>query len=119
MRIEDLKRIKQKVQNEIKLREGEHRIRVIVSMGTCGISVGARDVMAALLDELSKENIEGVAITQTGCLGMCEKEPNVVVEEEGKPKIIYGYVSPEIARRIVREHIKNGKVLEEYVVMEE
>jgi len=43
-------------------------------------------------------------------------EPVVDVIEEGKPKVTYGNMTPEKARRVVVEHIVNGRVVSDYVV---
>jgi len=36
--------------------------------------------------------------------------------EEGKPVVVYGNLTPDIARRIVAEHIVNGNLVTEYVI---
>jgi len=45
LKIEDLKKIKERVQGETALRAGARRAKVTVHMGTCGIAAGARKVM--------------------------------------------------------------------------
>jgi NADP-reducing hydrogenase subunit HndB len=81
-------------------------------MGTCGIAAGARDAMKAILETIEKDNISGVIVTQTGCIGLCEKEPIVEVVVGDQPKISYGKVSPDVARRIMKEHVVDGKIVE-------
>ena len=66
--IEDLKQAKQKALDKIKLRQGKESIRIVVGMGTCGIAVGAREVMMTILDELGKRNLTDVTVSQTGCI---------------------------------------------------
>ena len=39
-------------------------------MGTCGIAAGAREIMAAVLDELAVRKLKNVQVQQTGCIGM-------------------------------------------------
>jgi NADP-reducing hydrogenase subunit HndB len=92
------------------------KIQVIVGMGTCGIAAGARDAMKTILDVIEKDNLSGVLVTQTGCIGVCEKEPIVQVTVGDQPKVVYGKVSPEIAARIIKEHVEGGKVVESNVV---
>ncbi len=116
MKIEDLKKIKEKMQQEKSLREGKGRIKVVVGMGTCGIAAGAREVLSAIMDELQKRNVTDVIVTQSGCRGLCDREPIVDVYEEGKPMITYGNLNPEKARRIVVDHFINGNIVTEYVV---
>ena len=43
--IKDLEAIRQRTLAEVNLRNDRHGIRVVVGMGTCGISAGARPVM--------------------------------------------------------------------------
>jgi NADP-reducing hydrogenase subunit HndB len=52
--LDDLKRIKDEARLATQLREGEAPVKVIVHMGTTGIAAGAREVMAALMAELSR-----------------------------------------------------------------
>jgi len=46
---EDLDKITEKIKRTMLLREGEHRAKIIVHMGTCGIAAGARKVMGAFM----------------------------------------------------------------------
>ncbi len=115
MNIEELKRIKEKMQKELDLREGEKAVKVVVGMGTCGIAAGARPVMAAIKDELTRRKVENVTINQTGCAGFCEQEPIVDVYWAGKERVTYGKVNPEKARKIVNEHILGGRVVKDFV----
>jgi NADP-reducing hydrogenase subunit HndB len=43
-------------------------------------------------------------------------EPVVDIIEEGKPTVTYGNMTAEKARRVVAEHIVNGRVVNDYVV---
>jgi len=113
--LEDLKKVREKALEQMKLREGKFSAKVVVAMGTCGIAAGARDVMRAILDELDKRGITDVSVTQTGCKGMCEQEPTVDVTKGGST-VTYGYVDAEKARQIVAQHLVNGNVVGEWVV---
>jgi len=85
-------------------------------MGTCGIAAGAREVLAALLDELAQRDISDVTVSQTGCKGLCDREPMVEVRMAGCPTVTYGRVTPQVMRRIVADQIVNGQVVAEYVI---
>lgn len=117
MKLEDLKKIKESMQGDMQLREGEARFKVVVGMGTCGIAAGAREVLAALIDEMAKLDINDVIVTQAGCKGMCDKEPIVDVIQEGQPTVTYGRLDDVKAREIIHEHIVAGKVLDQYVIV--
>lgn len=49
---------------------------------------------------------------ETPCLGVCVGGPIVVVYPEG---VWYAGVTPELLERIVVDHLKGGKVVEEAV----
>ena len=54
--------------------------------------------------------------TQTGCIGICQYEPVVEVFEDGKDKVTYVKMTADKAKRVVAEHLKGGKPVEEYVI---
>lgn len=112
---EDLKRLREEAKALTSIRAGQG-VEVIVGMGTCGIAAGAREVMSAILDELAKRELTDVRITQTGCIGMCEKEVLVDVVRPGEKRITYGRVIPEDVSRIITSHVINGQILEDKVV---
>lgn len=114
--VEELERIRKQAQAMTRLREGKETTRIVVGMGTCGIAAGARETLAAIMDELAKRNIQDVVVTQTGCVGLCEQEPIVDVIKPGAPKVTYGKVTQEKARQIVASHLVNGKVVGEWVI---
>jgi NADP-reducing hydrogenase subunit HndB len=119
VKVEELRKIREKVQKEMDLRAGEKATKVVVGMGTCGIAAGARPVMAAINDELAQKNANNVTVVQSGCAGFCEQEPLVDILRPGEKKVTYGKVNPEKARRIVAEHVLGGRVLKEYVFAQE
>ncbi len=88
---------------------------VIVGMGTCGLSAGAREVYSRL-EELQAEHAGTFTLSRTGCIGMCYLEPLVEIRDEAG-RVIYGGVEAELAERIVSRHLVDGRVLEENVVM--
>ena len=114
--LEELRQIRERAQQNMKLRESNTRIKIVVGMGTSGIAMGAREVMKAIMDELANRNLTDVLVTQTGEKGLSSMEPVIDVMEEGKPVITYGSITPENARKIVAEHIVNGKVVNDFVV---
>lgn len=109
--LEDLKKAREEALKKRDLKTASGAIQVIVGMGTCGIAAGARDTMKSILDTIEKDEISGVIVTQTGCIGLCEKEPIVQVVIGEQPKVSYGKVTPEVARRIMKEHVVNGKAV--------
>lgn len=73
---------------------------------SCG-GKGARDVLSALRRAVNEAGLQGeVRVTECGCLGLCARGPNMIVEPGGH---WYPGVTPEKAARIFNEHIKGGK----------
>ena len=114
--IEDLKRVREEALEKRKVKTASGVAQVTVAMGTCGIAAGARDTMKAILGYIETNNVSGVVVTQTGCIGMCEREPIVQVVIGEQPKVTYGKVTPEIAERIMKEHVQGGNAVSEFVV---
>ena len=113
--LEDLRKIKAESQKNTEARKNNDT-QIIIGMGTYGIAAGAREVMAAVLEELAKRNLHDVAVLQTGCIGMCQKEPLLDIVRPGEDRVTYGPVKPQDVSRIIAEHLVNGNVVEDLVV---
>lgn len=113
--LEELRKVRDQVRKELELRSGEHRAKVVVCMGTCGIAAGARDTMKAILAALQARAMTDVAVVAAGCRGFCEQEPLVEVQILNEPAVTYGHVDAAAAERIVAEHIAAGKKVQELV----
>ena len=116
MKLEELRKIRERVQDDLRLRGGKARVKIVVGMGTSGIAAGARPVLSAFLDEIEKRRLTDVVVTQSGEKGLASQEPVVEIVERDKSRIVYGTMTPEKARRVVAEHVINGMVVEEYVL---
>ena len=114
--LEDLKRLKEDALKKRQAMSTSGRAQVVVGMGTCGIAAGARETMKAILDQIEADQLSGIVVTQTGCMGKCEWEPIVEVTVGDEPKVSYGKISAERARDIMREHVRGGKVVSEWVI---
>ena len=114
----ELEQIRKQTLERINLRKEDKSdlTRVVVGMATCGIAAGARPVMHAFMDEVNKRQLQHVTISQTGCIGMCRLEPMVDVYMPGKEKVTYVHMTPEKAKRVVAEHIVNGRPVTEYTI---
>ncbi len=111
---ETLKNIKEEVIAEQGV---DDNIRILVGMGTCGISAGAKGVMEAMEAELAaKEDMDNVQIIPCGCAGMCSYEPIVEVVQPGKKRVTYVNVTPEIAGEIMYKHIFAGDPVVKYTI---
>ncbi len=118
--LDELRKMREKAQEDLKLRAQDAKIKVVVGMGTSGIAAGAREVLKAFINEINARGVKEVMVTQTGEKGMSSMEPIVEIQENGKPTVVYGHMTPDKAKKVVDQHIVNGKVVDELVVsMEE
>ena len=115
--LEELKAIRDKMQGQVGLRsENETQTRVVVGMATCGIASGARPVLTTLSDAVQQKGLQHVAVTQTGCIGLCQYEPIVEIMEPGKDKVTYVKMTPERALEVVEQHLIRGQVVSDYTI---
>jgi NADP-reducing hydrogenase subunit HndB len=114
--IEDLKRIREEALRNMQLRDHEGvGARIVVGMGTCGISAGARNVLYALIEEINKRNLPNIQVVQTGCIGMCRLEPMFDVYMDNQ-KVTYVNMTSEKAKQVVVEHLCNHQVVSDYTI---
>lgn len=115
--LQELMAIREQMKDKVAIRNGSGDIRVVVGMATCGISAGARPVLNAFVEEVTAAGLaDKVTVTQTGCIGICQYEPVVEIFEDGKDKVTYVKMDADKAKRIVEEHLKGGKPVDEYTI---
>jgi NADP-reducing hydrogenase subunit HndB len=113
--IADLKKIKEEYHQG--LREGGFRAKITVHMGTCGIAAGARGIMNTIMEELTKSKLKDVAITTSGCAGLCSQEPMITIELAGEPPVKYIALNEDKTKKIFAEHVVGGKPVTEYALV--
>ena len=116
LNIEDLDKISQKVRKTTALRDGAGQAKVTVHMGTCGIASGSREIMNTLLDEFEKQKVTDVILTNSGCAGLCSREPMITVEIKGQAPVKYVDLTPEKACQILEKHVIGKQIVKEYVL---
>ena len=107
--IADLNAARQKAQEKFRPRE-KGEFTIMVGMATCGIAAGARPVMEALQEELKLRGIHDTDVTMTGCIGVCRLEPMIEVIDNNGDKVTYVKMDPAKAKRVIAEHIVNGRI---------
>ena len=113
----ELAAIREKMKDKVVLREGTSTTRIVVGMATCGIAAGARPILNAFVDGVNKEGLASdVVVSQTGCIGICQYEPVVEVYKAGEEKVTYVKMTVEKAEKVLKEHIKGGKIVTEYTI---
>lgn len=113
--LDDLRKMKADLKNKMELRERsndpESLVQVKVSMATCGIASGAKEIMDYFIEELDNQNIDAV-VTQTGCMGYCYAEPTIEVTLPGEKPLVFGYVTRAKASEIIEKCIKGGEMVD-------
>jgi NADP-reducing hydrogenase subunit HndB len=72
--------------------------------------------MVKLMEEVAEKNLSDVTVAQTGCIGSCRLEPIVEVYNSEGEKVTYVKMTPEKVTKVVDEHLKGGKVVDEYTM---
>jgi NADP-reducing hydrogenase subunit HndB len=114
--LQDLKQIRATASEKQASKRSSGDIQVIVGMGTCGIAAGANDTLKAILKQIQNEQLGGITVSKTGCIGLCEAEPIVEIIIGEKPKVSYGHVTPEVAHQILKEHVEGGKIVLDHLI---
>jgi len=92
------------------------RSHVLVCGGTGCTSSGALDIEAKFAEELAKHDLEKeVKIVRTGCFGLCEAGPIVIIYPEGS---FYSRVSADDIARITEEHLLKGRIVTDLLYAE-
>ena len=115
--LEELNALREQARLKMGL-QGDKRdsTRVVVGLATCGIAAGARPVLSALAEEITKEKVEGVVVSQTGCIGICQYEPVVEVFGKDGDRVTYVGMTPEKAIKVVHQHLIGGQVVAEFTI---
>lgn len=121
MSLDELKQLRDKVKNQLELREkgdkAEEMVSIRVAMATCGIASGAREIMSYFSDEVAARGLENVMITQSGCMGYCDVEPTVEIKKPGEEPVVYGKVTKERAKEILENYILGNESVEGMISM--
>ena len=92
------------------------RSHVLVCGGTGCASGGSDKVLETLREGIKANGLEKeITVVQTGCHGMCEAGPIVIVYPEGT---FYTQVKPQDAKEIVAEHLLKGRIVERLLYKE-
>ena len=88
---------------------------VRVGTGLAGEAAGGFEVAAAVQDALTRHGV-AANVSEVGTLGLCFAEPLLDVQLPGGPRIFYRNVTPQLAERIVAEHIAGGQPIAEHAL---
>jgi NADP-reducing hydrogenase subunit HndB len=115
--LDDLAKIREKTKRLTTIREGgKYRAKICVHMGTCGIAAGARNIMNALMKELEEKEITDILLTNSGCAGLCSREPMATIELAGQAPVKYVDLNEKKIKEIFEKHVLGGKIVQEYAL---
>ncbi len=92
------------------------RSQVLCCTGTGCTSSGSRSIIQAFEEEIFSAGLEReVKVVPTGCFGLCEKGPVVIIYPEGS---FYSHIKVEDVPRIVSEHLVKGRIVRDLLYSE-
>lgn len=113
--LNDLRQLREELKGKLNLREKsdnpEQQVQIKVSMATCGIAAGAKEVMGFLIEELDRHAIDAI-VTQTGCMGYCYAEPTLEIKLPNQDPIVFGYVDNAKVIELIERYIKKGELVD-------
>ena len=89
-----------------------YRLHLLPCTGkSCGFEHG--ELLKRRLKELLPDRKAlSIRISTSSCQGLCERGPNLLVYPEG---VVYHRTTVERLDRIVEEHVRGGRPVEEYI----
>jgi NADP-reducing hydrogenase subunit HndC len=119
--LEELNVVRDSMKGEVALRthgnaSSKYERHVLVCGGTGCTSSGSPKIIEKLEEELAANGLKDkVQIVKTGCFGLCERGPIMIVYPEGS---FYSRVKVEEIPQIVKEHLVGGKPVKEFLYEE-
>ena len=93
-----------------------YRAHVLVCGGTGCSSSGSATLIERFNEKIAEAGLDKeVKVIRTGCFGLCEAGPVVIVYPDGT---FYSHVKPEDVDEIVSEHLLKGRKVEHLVYVE-
>jgi (2Fe-2S) ferredoxin len=86
-----------------------YRSQVLICGGTGCTSSESMEILQKLKEEIKKHGIENeIEVVRTGCFGLCELGPVVIVYPEGA---FYSRMEVSDVEELVSEHLVKGRLL--------
>jgi NADH:ubiquinone oxidoreductase subunit F (NADH-binding)/(2Fe-2S) ferredoxin/NAD-dependent dihydropyrimidine dehydrogenase PreA subunit len=89
------------------------RAHVLICSGSNCVSRGAKSLRDEFEEHLNRLEIrDEIKLVNTGCVGLCEQGPFVIVYPEG---VFYAQIKPKHIKEICEEHLYKGRIVEKLV----
>lgn len=110
MTVEDLRELAEKE----RARQAQFKFRILYCASAGCVSSGCDAARESLKNSLQEAGLtKSCELLGTGCLGLCGEGPLVYVQTDNT---LYQHVDADVARRIVNEHIAEGKPVREHMI---
>jgi len=91
----------------------EHRLHLLVCAGTGCVACRSFEIREELEQEIIRQGLqEEVKVVTTGCQGLCEKGPIVIVQPDG---IFYRQLTAKDIPHLVTEHLLKGRPVKKFM----
>ncbi len=93
-----------------------YRSQVLCCTGTGCTSSNSRSIIAKFEEEIKNAGLDKeVKVVPTGCFGLCETGPVVIIYPEGS---FYSHIKVDDVPRIVSEHLVKGRIVRDLLYSE-
>ena len=112
----DLEKIRVETFRDLSLHPEGIRTKINLHMGTCGIAAGAGKLHALVKRGIEAKGLKNIKIIQSGCAGLCSREPMMTIESVGLPAVKYCDLNEEKVQEIFDRHVLGGEIVETYAL---
>ena len=100
------------IKNDFLQKQKEFQYTAHICYAAGCLSSNCKDFKNAFVDELNKENLQNkVKVNLTGCMGACSLGPTLIITPGNT---LYCNLTPESAPKIIKEHIRKGKIADQF-----
>lgn len=86
---------------EVANRTDKKTVTILVSLGTCGLAAGGKQINDILKAEIDKTGAD-IEVVEVGCMGLCHSEPTIeVIDNKSGKQTIYGNLKVEQTAAII------------------
>lgn len=91
--------------------------KILIGTASCGVASGAAQVLQIFKSANDKFGLN-MEIEDVGCIGMCHSEPIVEIISRDGMSCFYGHVDVPAAKKIISDHIMQGKLVSKNLIGE-